>query len=229
MGLFADLWGTVKAVFQIEIGGVKLKNSSGNLLVRNAADNADAEITASKLKVSGDVVEINSDAAEEAADWKYTLQRPATGMTADVALTLPADDGSPNQVLQTDGNGNLSFASAGTTSDLIHTNSTPVNYNDASPVALFTLPANAVFLKSEVIIDTPFNAGSPTGAIGIAGTTSKYMGTGDINLKGIAKDRYVTHPGEPPSGSPEDLIFTFNKDTATAGDVRVLVHYSTPA
>ena len=34
MGLFADIWGTVKSTFQISIGGVKLKNSSGNLEVR---------------------------------------------------------------------------------------------------------------------------------------------------------------------------------------------------
>ena len=70
---------------------------------------ADAELTAAKVNVSGDVVEINSDAANAAADWKYTLQRPAAGMTAPVTLTLPVDDGAASQVLSTDGAGVLSW------------------------------------------------------------------------------------------------------------------------
>lgn len=229
MGIFLDLWGSVKSTFQIELNGVKLKNNAANLEVMAANGTTPAAITVSKLNVTGDSIDINSDAGESAADWKYTLQRPAAGMTADVVLTLPVDDGSPGQVVQTDGSGNLSFASAGTTADLIHTNSTSVNYNDSSPVSLFTRPANAVIHNIEVIVDTPFDAGSPTMSVGVAGTTSKYLGTGDVNLKGTAKDRYMTHPGEPSSGSPEALIATLAKDTSTLGDVRVLVYYSTPA
>jgi hypothetical protein len=53
MGLFADLLGTTKAFFQIEIGGVKLGNNAGNLTVKdNAGD--DSDVTVKKAFLSGD-------------------------------------------------------------------------------------------------------------------------------------------------------------------------------
>jgi hypothetical protein len=124
MGLFSDLFGTLKDTFQLGLGGVKLKNVSVGLVVKAVDGTTDAPVTASKVNISGDVLDINSDAAGAAADWKYTIQRPAAGMTADVALTLPVDDGSANQVLKTDGSGVLSWASAATTTHLMATNST---------------------------------------------------------------------------------------------------------
>lgn len=229
MGLWADLVGTTKSLLRIGIGGVALKNSSGNLLVRNTGDSADAEITASKANISGNDIVLNSDAAGAAADWLYTFRVPSSGMTAAVILTLPIDDGTSGQVLQTDGNGVLSWVSAGSTADLIHVNSTSFAYNTGSPIALFTLPANAVIHAVEIVIDTAFDTGTPTLSIGIAGTTSKYMGTSDVNLKGTAKDVYRTNPGEPAVGGTEDLIATLVPSTAGAGAGRVLVHYSTPA
>jgi|WetSurSiteA1Bulk_404760.scaffolds.fasta_scaffold72821_1 hypothetical protein len=229
MGLFSDLLGTLSSAFQIEKAGVKLKNNSANLEVVAADGTTPAATTMSKLNVTGDSIDINSDAAGSGSDWKYTITRPSSGMGAAVTLTLPVDDGTASQVLQTDGNGVLSWASAGTTADLVHVNSTTIAYGDSSPVSLFTLPANAVVHNVEIIIDTPFNAGSPTMSVGVSGTASKYMATSDINLKGTAKDRYMVHPGETPSGGTEDLIATFAKDTSTAGSVRVLVNYSNPA
>jgi len=229
MGLFSDLWGTVKATFQIGIAGVQLKNSSANLLVRNAADSADAQATVSKINISGDTFDINSDAAGSGDDWKYTITRPATGMTAAVELTLPVDNGSPNQVLQTDGDGALSWASAASTTDLVHVDTTTVAHNTASPAALLTLPANAVVHQVEVIIDTAFDGSAPTMSVGIAGTTSKYLGTTDVNLKGTAKDRYMTHPGEQASGGTEDIIATLVPDGSSNGSARIQVYYSTPS
>jgi hypothetical protein len=229
MGLFADIWGTVKSTFQISIGGVKLKNNAANLEVMAADGTTPAAITVSLLNITGESFVINSDAAEAAADWKYTIQRPAAGMTASVVLTLPTDDGSAGQVLQTDGSGVLTWASAAATTDLVHVNSTSVAFNTGSPVSLFTLPANAVVHNVEVIIDTPFVNGTPTISVGVAGTVSKYLGTTDVNLKGTAKDRYMTHPGEAAVGGTEALIATLVPDTCDAGAVRVLVYYSTPA
>src|SRR6187551_1075308 len=101
-GLFSDLLGTTKAAFRIGgTLGVRLKNSAANLLVRNADDSADAAITASKVNISGNVLEINSDAAGAGADWKLIIQRAAAGMAADVTLTFPPDDGTSGQVLST--------------------------------------------------------------------------------------------------------------------------------
>jgi hypothetical protein len=230
MGLFADIWGTVKASFQIGIGGVKLNNSTGNLSVTTSDGTTASEITVSKANVTGDSIDLNSDAASSGADWKYTVQRPGSGMSAAVTLTLPTTDGSPNQLLKTDGSGNLDWVDAGGGTDaLVHVDTTTIAYNTASPVALFNLPANAVVHEVEVILDTPFNGTSPNMSIGVSGTASKYMGTGDNNLKGTAKDRYMTHPGETANGSPESLIATLVPSTADTGSVRVLVHYSTPA
>ena len=115
MSVFQKIAGTQVGSFLLGLAGVRLKNSGGNLVVRNNADSADAELTASKVNISGNDLVINSDSAGAGADWKVTLTRPSSGMTADVTLTLPVDDGSAGQVLSTDGNGVLSWASAGTT------------------------------------------------------------------------------------------------------------------
>ena len=44
---------------------------------------------------------------------KVTLSAPASNPSSDVTLKLPQADGSANQVLQTDGSGNLTFANKG--------------------------------------------------------------------------------------------------------------------
>ena len=229
MSLFSDIIGTLSTTFQIGKGGVKLKNNAVTLEVKAVDGTTDAPITASKVNVSGDSIDINSDAAGSGADWKYTIQRPASGMGAAVTVTLPVDDGTSGQVLQTDGNGVLSWVSAGTTADLTHVNSTTLAFDSASPLALFTLPANAVVERIKVIIDTAFNGTAPTLSIGIAGTVSKYMATTQIDLKGTAKDVYETHPGEVASGGTEALIATYAADSSSAGSARIEVYYSTPA
>jgi hypothetical protein len=228
MGLFIDLLGTVKSYFKIGgTAGVRLTNSAGDLVVRNAADSADAAVTASKLNVSGNSIDINSDAAESSADWKYTLARPASGMTANVSLTLPVDDGTPNQVLSTDGSGVLSWASAASTASSDKLHSTALAFDASSPVAMFTTGAGDVIDSIEVVVDTAFT-GTPTMSVGIAGTTSKYMGTGDVDLTAAAKTVFQAHPGLDAQGA-ESLILTYSAGAADAGAARVIVHYATPA
>jgi hypothetical protein len=230
MSLWSDLLGTVNSYFKIGLTGVRLKNSSGNLLVRNSADSADAEVTVSKVKISGDNYEINSDAAGSGADWKYTIARPTSGMTAAVTLTLPPDDGSSGQVLQTDGNGVLTWASAGTTDHLVHVDTTTLAYGDSSPKSMFTLPANAVIHKVVVIIDTAFNGTAPTASVGVdGGSASKYVAASQIDLKATAKTVFEIHPGEAPNGSTEDLEIAYSADGSSAGSARFEVHYSNPA
>lgn len=228
MGFFADLLGTTAAYLKIGgTTGVRLKNSSGNLLVRNTGDSADAAITASLVKVSGEVLELNSDAAGAAADWKYTIQRPAAGMGAAVVLTLPVDDGTASQVLSTDGAGVLSWASAGSTAALDHVDTTSLAFGTASPVAMFTTGAADVIEYIEVVIDTAFD-GTPSASVGIAGTTSKYAGTTDIDLTAAAGTTFTVHPGIAAAGA-ESLIITYTAGGATVGAARFLVHYATPA
>jgi len=226
---FSDLLGTLGTYFKIGISGVRLKNSSGNLLIRNSGDSADAEITASKVKVSGEILELNSDAAGSGADWKVTLQRPTSGMTADLVLTLPVDDGSASQVLQTDGSGNLSWASAGSTAQCATVDTTTLAFDATSPLAMFTLPANAVIDKVQVIIDTAFDGTAPTLSIGVSGTVSKYMASTQVDLKATAGTIFEVHPGVVANGSTEALIATYASDSSAAGSARILVYYSIPA
>ena len=226
MSLIQDLIATSSAYFKIGLAGVRLKNSSGNLLVRTPTDSADANITAAKVSVSGDVLEVNSDAAGSGADWKYTLQRPAAGMTAAVTITLPVDDGSPDQVLSTDGSGVLSWASLGNTASHIKVDTTTVAFGTSSPAVMFTTGASDVINLIEIVVDTAFDGTSPNLTVGISGTTSKYTTSTDVDLKTVGV--YQIHPGVVAQGA-EALIATYVASSSTAGSARVLVHYETPA
>lgn len=224
--IWLDLVGTLKDHIRIGFAGVRLKNSSANLLVRNAADSADAELTASKVKVSGEILEINSDAAGAGADWKFTIQRSAAGMTAAVVLTLPVDDGTPSQVLATDGSGNLSWASAASTASSEKIDTTSLAFDSTSPVAMFTTGAGDIIDSIEVVIDTPFD-GTPSLSIGIAGTVSKYMAATELDLTAAALTSFIVHPGLGAQGA-EALIASYVAGSATVGAARILVHRATP-
>lgn len=226
MSLVLDLIATSKSFLKLGIAGVRLKNSFGNLVIRNTGDSADAELTASKVNVTGDSLVINSDSAGSGADFKITLARPASGMTADVALTLPVDDGTSGQVLGTDGSGVLSWVSASSTSMCDKVNDTSIAFGTASPVALMTTGANDILSKVQVIVDTPFNGTAPVISIGIVGTTSKYSATTDVDLKTAGV--YEINPGLPAAGV-ESLIATYVADGSSSGAARVLVFYATPA
>lgn len=226
-GRFEDLFGTLKDHIRLGLAGVRLKNSSGNLLVRNVGDSADAQATMSKLNVSGDVVDINSDAASTGADWKYTLQRPTSGMVAAVTLTLPVDDGTPNQVLATDGDGVTSWISAASTSACDKMDTSSLAFGTASPLALFTTGSGDIIDEIEVIVDTAFN-GSPTLSIGISGTASKYMASTEVDLTASAGTIFSVHPGLGAQGA-ESLIATYAAGGASAGAARIIVHYGTPS
>jgi hypothetical protein len=227
MGIFTDLLGTTRAFFKIGIGGVRLKNNSGNLAVRNSGDSADAEITASKANISGDSIDLNSDAAGSGDDWKYTLQRPTSGMTAAVTLTLPPDDGTAGQVMQTDGNGVLSWASAASTTLCEKVDTTSLAFGSTSPVAMFSTGASDVIYKVRVTIDTEFD-GAPSMSVGISGSASKYMASTDVDLTQAAGTVFEVHPGLPAQGA-ESLILTYSAGGASAGAARIEVFYATPA
>jgi len=225
--LFADLIGTTLGYFRIGKTGPRLKDNSGALDVRNSADGAYVDVTADQFNAASDVgLVINSDAAETGADWKFTLQRAATGMTGNVVITLPDSDGSPGQVLSTDGTGVTSWISAASTAASLTLNSTTISFGDASPVTLFTLPANAIIDHVDVIVDTVFD-GTATVTVGVAGDTARFMGAGNNALSEIAVWR--THPGIEAVGTTEALIATYSAGGATVGSARVIVAYAVPA
>ena len=229
MSKIIDALGTLLTKFQIGIGGVNLKNNSGNLLVRNSADNADAALTASQLNNSGDVIVINSDASGSAADWSVTFGRPSSGMTGNTAFRLPPNNGTAAFVLQTDGSGNTSWiANAGATNQGV-TDTTALVFGSTSPIAMFTLPANASIKAVRVIVDTAFN-GTPSISVGIAGTTSKYVASTQVDLLDVAGAKiYEIYPNTIPVNNAENLIITYAANGATVGAARVQVDYVIPS
>lgn len=226
MSFWTDIVGTTKGIFGLGLTGPKLKNVSSALAVRNAADNADAAITASAVNVSGEILTLNSDAAESGADWKATISRAVSGMTANLALTLPVDDGTASQVLSTNGSGVLSWASAGDTGLADKVDVTALAFGDTAPLAMFSTGAADVINHIDIIVDTAFNGTAPTLSIGVAGTTSKYSATSDVDLKTAGV--YQIHPGLPAAGA-EALIATYAADTSSAGAARINVFYATPS
>ncbi len=230
MAVFMDLKGTSQSTFQIAKGGVKIKNSAGLLQVRNAADSGFADLVAEIVRASGDSIVLNNDATSSFSDWKMTLARPAAGMSADVTYTLPPAP-TNGYILSTDGSGNLTWVAPSTpaASNIVLCDSTTVSHSAVSPVAMFTLPANAVVHRVQVIIDTPFNDVAATLEVGITGTTNKYMSTSMNDLAGTAKDVYESVPGEQPVVTTEAIIATMLPGSSSAGSVRVLVFYSLPA
>jgi len=226
MGLFLDLKGTTENI--LRIGTHAWKGITGGIAARNSTDSADEKVQASQFEATGNTgLIINSDAASSGADWSITLNRPTSGMGAAYTLTLPTDDGSPSQVLQTDGSGVLSWVSAGgSVADKMSVDTTSLAFGTASPVTLFTTPANAVIHKVQVIIDTTFT-GTPTLTVGLLGNTAKYMGSGQNSLLGTAEDIYETNPGKP--AASEALTATYAAGGAGAGAARILVFYSVPA
>ena len=239
--VLSDLVATFKSYFRIGKTGPRLKNNGGALNVRDAGDTADAALTAAAGTFSGALtgtvlnttasagtITLNSGAAGSGANWTYTIQRPTSGMTAAVTLTLPIDDGTAGQILSTDGNGVLSWVSAGSTSACLTVDTTSIAHNSSSTVSMFTLPANAVVEMVRVYVDTVFNATGPANlTVGVSGTTSKYMGTGDLDL--TVAGVYEVVPSLTANGSTEALIVTFSAGTSgSAGAARVEVFYTIP-
>ncbi len=230
--LWINLKGTVLSYLRLGKTGPRLKDSSGNLAVRNAADAADVSVTASQFNASSNTgLVINSDAAGSGADWKITVDRPASGMTADWTLTLPVDDGSPGQVLATDGSGATSWQTAGSTAQCLTVDTTDLVFGSSSVVTMFTLPVNAVVEKVTVIVDTAFDGTGPLPSMTVGvngGSASQYVGSGDQWL--TETNRFDVYYADPADGSTEDLeiYFTAGGGAAT-GAARVLVFYSVPA
>jgi hypothetical protein len=235
MGVFAKLLGTTLSKFQLGIGGPQLKNNSGVVEARNAADSAYAAIAALLVSIYGDDIVINAGATESGDSWILTISRPSTGMTEDVQVIMPPDAApSPGQALTvgsaSSGVITLAWASVAAGTDLVKVDTTALAFGSSSPVSMFSLAADMVVLKVQVIVDTPFTGGTgPSLSIGISGTASKYMGATEVDLTAAASTVFEVNPGLVSDGSPESLIATYAANSATAGAARILVHYCDPS
>lgn len=221
MAAYQDLLGTTRSTFRFGKTGPQLIDAGSNVLaVRNTANAADAPIRASRVDISGDSFVLNSDAAGAGADWSVTIQRAASGMTANHTYTWPA--------VQTDGvltnTGGVLTWGAGGSSNSSKIDTTTIAFGAGTTTAMFTTAVGDVITEIQVIPDTVFD-GTPTLSIGIAGTVSKYAAASDIDLAVAAGS--ILHPCLP-AGGVEALIATYAAGGATVGSARILVTYGTP-
>lgn len=225
---FSDLRGTLGSWFQLGLGGPALKHDAGKVRARVADDSADAPLVGSLISASGDEIELNEDAAGAGADWKYSIKRPATGMTGNVELVLPPEDGPAGYVFQTNGDGTTAWVSSATATNLEATDTTTLVFGSTATLSMFTLPANAVVKKVEVIIDTPFD-GAPSASIGVAGTPSKFMPSTYVDLTAAAGTVFESSPAVPAEGSAQNLEAAYTAGGATVGSARLLVSFVIPS
>lgn len=229
MSMWTDLIGTTRSFFRIGFTGPRLKNDSGTLAIRNAADSADADVKLATLRNNSDSIEINSDAADTGTDRKLTISKNPAASAA-LVIQVPPAKGTDNYLLRQKagtaaGVVELEFTapSAGSSSsELVDT--TSLAFGSSSPVAMFTKSATSVIDKIQLVIDTPFD-GTPSVSIGIAGTTSKYASATDIDLTAAATTVFEIHPGIAATGGTEDLIATYSAGGAAAGAARILTYY----
>jgi hypothetical protein len=211
MSVFAKLAGTTVGSFILQITGVRLKNSSGTLDVRNNADTAFAPVNVSTAKVNG-------------TTYGTTLQS-SSSQTTDLTITLPPTAGSPNQVLQTNGSGVTTWVDSSSGATDV-TDTTSFAFGSTSTISMFTLPAGAAILSISVIVDTAFD-GTPSMSVGISGNASKYVSSSDTLLTLAA--RYDIYPTDAPDGSSEALQISYTAGSATVGAGRVLVSFCIPS
>lgn len=236
MGVWKDLLGTTGSYLRIGLTGPRLKANGANLELRNAADSAAVDLLVATLNAAGinttaDEIVLNSDGAS-GADRKFTLRRPSSGMSADIVVVFPGADPSPGQALTVAsfaaGVITLQYSTVAGGTDKVVTDTTTLAFGSTSPLALFTLPANAIVKRVAIVIDTAFN-GTPTVSVGISGTTSKYMGSGQVDLTAAAGTVFEVSPGLASVGSTEALIATYAAGSASAGSARILVDYVIPS
>lgn len=212
MASWLKITGTQVGKFILGLTGVTLKNNAGNLQVRNNADSAFANADVANLKLNGSTYGVTFASSPS--------------QVADYALVFPVDDGSPGQIMVTDGSGNLSWQSAASTADHLKVDTTSFTFGSASTVSMFTLPANAIIDTVSVIVDTAFD-GTPSMSVGITGNASKYFGSGDSLLS--LTDRFDVPNQLTANASAENLEISFSAGGASVGAGRVLVTYSVPA
>lgn len=232
MGRFFDAFGTLFSSFQLGLGGARIKNSGGVVEARNAADSAYATVRSALFATYGNDFELNAGAAGSGADWKFSFRRPSTGMTHNLVVVMPSGDPAPGQALTVASLVGdvitLQYTTIASGAEKIVVDTTSLAHNSSSPVAMFTLPATAVVLKVEAIIDTAFN-GTPSMSVGISGTASKYMGSTSVDLTAAAGTSFEVSPNVTAAGGTEALIITYSAGGASAGAARVLVYYCLPS
>jgi hypothetical protein len=135
--------------------------------------------------------------------------------------------GSDGDLLSTDGNGVLSWSSAGNTKSFINTSQQSLTALSDAVIPLASLVKDALVESVSVYIDTVYD-GTPTISVGVTGATDKYFTNNDVDMAVV--DRWdVAYSGlNVPVGGETVNIYYNNGGQATTGTLRVIIRYSIP-
>jgi hypothetical protein len=226
---FSNTLGAIGAQLAvIQAAVTTMQNGSGSLDVLTGTIRGTLEARG-LLNFWADLLTLNQDATQSGADWRYGLQRPSSGMTANQTLTLPAGSGKAGQALIGDGNGALSYGGA------IRIAVYTVNYNDVATNATQTvtvisgLPPTTLLLRTVVHIKTAFTGGTPNlqaGHDAAGGVLFSWLPgpllTAPVDaLFDIPGPHQVSYLANPTMA----LTVTYARSTATAGQAIIYFHY----
>lgn len=232
MASFQDILGTIRTKFQLGLSGPQLKNNSGTIESRNAADTAYAQMRMQLAAIVGDDIVLNEQSTGSGASWKYTLRRPSTGMVHDLTVVMPSGDPAPGQALTVATFASnivtLQWTTVAAGNDKIVVDTTTLSFGDASPKAMFTNPINSVVREVKIVINTPFT-GAPSLSVGVSGTPSKYLASNQVDLTAPSGTVFVVDPGLQSVGTTEALIATYAPNGAGAGAARIEIAYAVPS
>jgi len=201
---------TMQSYFRI--GTIRLKDDSGVVAARNAADTAHADISANQVRVKG----ANASNA-------VILGAPA-GLGGNATFVLPSADGATGQYLKTNGSGTLSFGDPGSSAD--QTQAEAFTQASSSPLTIFTPPANAVIRQITIEVTSAASGGSPTVAVGTVADPDAYMDELESDLKETGL--YTVYPLANVGASPAAVVLTITPSGQTfTGNVYVV--YTVPA
>ena len=175
MSLFQKIRGTSESIFQFALGGAQIKNSTGVLEARNAADTAYAKMRAA-TPVGADDVAIKSYVDANSSTSAIKLVRFALALaTASSTFTVPAS----SRVLKSrldvttayDAGATWSIGRSGGVSDFMTTAE-----NDPSSVNAYEKDQDTTFGTAAVVTATL--TGSPT--VGVAIASIHYVETPSV-------------------------------------------------
>lgn len=89
---------SVTTLAATSLNGVTIDTTTNKPVTAASLAGGTLPASVTTLSATADSLVLNSDATEAAADWRYTVQRPAAGMTADATLTLPATSGTAARI-----------------------------------------------------------------------------------------------------------------------------------
>lgn len=220
MAILSRLSGTFQSLFQIGNGGPKIKNNSGTLEVRNAADSAYANVEAAQGRLATVLVGGNATIKDGGAG--IVVFRNAAD-SADAIIRAANPVGSADVLTLGYYNANAPTSAAAMKAVRIASGNYATTYTTAA-----TLPNNAVVTRCVVVVTAPLDAGI-TLKVGTdeAGQDARFMLTTDNNPQAI--ETYETTPFSlvkttGGSGSDQDLVVTLSS-TPTTGTVTVFVEY----